>query len=997
METMDRESFISRNTDKDLTTTVCDQVFLVATVIIAFFSVGAHLASVISGGMLLRSIAGFSFSNCPILLGIGVSAIVYGSVLVLLIVALFTQVLYQGLHSTLRLSQKRVLVVVGRVALYAVLPFVLLLIALALTIGSVFMWSMSAQQAPLSVDYSSVRGIDGPISISRDTAGLTHIKAATHRDALFGHGFATAQDRLWQLEFQRLVAKGQLAAHVGNAGLKTDKGTRTMNFANAAGLMCSNLSESNRTLMQSYVDGINFFLQNVAQRPPEFLFMSKRLLFFHEPLPFEILDVCLAAKLLQYQLSLNAPLEIRRLKVFMKTNRSYNDVNDLFVNQTNISHTILSAQQMNLSENDAVSARQREQADSDQEKRLYDEFFTTVRSNGGKYSSLKDDRQGKNQVENDIVDENRLLTGEHRTKPLSNFFSLLDSDFDVLSMKREHASNAWAARTSGSASNQACGASDPHLKINMPSVWYYSHLSYKDASGAPFDTAGVGMAGIPGVHIGKTTYVSWGITMSLTDLEDLYVLIPDESKPAGEAYMVNHTSHSFRVRLETIEVLGQKAPVVLRVKDSIYGPVVTDVLEIPIQMDVALNTVILQEDDTSVQALLNLGSPRIRNVTQLRDQCFALLRTPGFSIPMEDSSGNMAYTMTATHHVRAPGHTGKFPTIGNGSFDHRGTIPFAELPTIVIPNYASDTSPSFIATANQKIYPDGYRYTLGYDYVYPFRGGRIQDLLTANGAALSNISFHKTVQQDTHSNMWAYLSTLLNQSSVGFTTKLQQQAGGQAAVSAWNRLLNQWDGRSSMRSTEASLFWFWYQCMAQLPADAIAAVNWNVWSNDGYVLKLIGNPSSTMLRECAAVTGSGNCIDFAAQCFAKTVSLKGFGVQWGVDVNRLSATHLMMHGSILECMFDRSTYKDGDISTIDVADSNLSANFVVVAASSMRQLYDWANPGTVQFVIPGGESGYPYSQFYMNFLNLFSLDQYVTVAVSSTSTFGVSSTQTLNN
>jgi penicillin amidase len=52
---------------------------------------------------------------------------------------------------------------------------------------------------------ASVSGISAPIDIVRDADAIPHIFAATRLDALFGLGYAHAQDRLWQMEFQRRI------------------------------------------------------------------------------------------------------------------------------------------------------------------------------------------------------------------------------------------------------------------------------------------------------------------------------------------------------------------------------------------------------------------------------------------------------------------------------------------------------------------------------------------------------------------------------------------------------------------------------------------------------------------------------------------------------------------------------------------------------------------------------------------------------------------------
>ena len=61
------------------------------------------------------------------------------------------------------------------------------------------------------------------ISIYRDEYGIPHIKAKNSYDAFFGQGFATAQDRLWHMEYDRKRAYGKLSELIGLAGLVNDE------------------------------------------------------------------------------------------------------------------------------------------------------------------------------------------------------------------------------------------------------------------------------------------------------------------------------------------------------------------------------------------------------------------------------------------------------------------------------------------------------------------------------------------------------------------------------------------------------------------------------------------------------------------------------------------------------------------------------------------------------------------------------------------------------
>src|SRR5262245_13329653 len=67
-----------------------------------------------------------------------------------------------------------------------------------------------------------VAGISGPVEIVRDRDAVPHIYAGSRLDALFGLGYVHAQDRLWQMEFQRRIGHGRLSEIFGEVTLPQD-------------------------------------------------------------------------------------------------------------------------------------------------------------------------------------------------------------------------------------------------------------------------------------------------------------------------------------------------------------------------------------------------------------------------------------------------------------------------------------------------------------------------------------------------------------------------------------------------------------------------------------------------------------------------------------------------------------------------------------------------------------------------------------------------------
>ena len=108
--------------------------------------------------------------------------------------------------------------------------------ALSLRQGGGLLRALAAEAAPWRTrtkrrGRERVLGIGAPIEIIRDRWGVPHCFAQSADDALFALGYVHAQDRIWQLQWNRLAALGRLAELVGPAGLPADRLTRTLGIA----------------------------------------------------------------------------------------------------------------------------------------------------------------------------------------------------------------------------------------------------------------------------------------------------------------------------------------------------------------------------------------------------------------------------------------------------------------------------------------------------------------------------------------------------------------------------------------------------------------------------------------------------------------------------------------------------------------------------------------------------------------------------------------------
>ncbi len=110
-----------------------------------------------------------------------------------------------------------------------------------------------------------VPGLADELIIVRDTYGIPHVRAGSAADAWFGMGYACAQDRLFQMEYDRRRAAGRWAEVAGPAAVPADVLARRMNITGSAQADIAVMSEPVRAMFEAYARGVNAVIGAGAQ------------------------------------------------------------------------------------------------------------------------------------------------------------------------------------------------------------------------------------------------------------------------------------------------------------------------------------------------------------------------------------------------------------------------------------------------------------------------------------------------------------------------------------------------------------------------------------------------------------------------------------------------------------------------------------------------------------------------------------------------------------
>ena len=110
---------------------------------------------------------------------------------------------------------------------------------------------------PRTTGTVTLAGLSAPAEVYRDAWGIPHAQAANETDAFFVQGFITAQDRLWQMEYDRLRGSGRWAEVVGQAALQQDVMMRRFRLVDSARADYGAVNDRTRQLLDAYAAGVN--------------------------------------------------------------------------------------------------------------------------------------------------------------------------------------------------------------------------------------------------------------------------------------------------------------------------------------------------------------------------------------------------------------------------------------------------------------------------------------------------------------------------------------------------------------------------------------------------------------------------------------------------------------------------------------------------------------------------------------------------------------------
>jgi len=503
-------------------------------------------------------------------------------------------------------------------------------------------------------------------------------------------------------------------------------------------------------------------------------------------------------------------------------------------------------------------------------------------------------------------------------------------------------SNNWALSAAKTSTGRPLLANDPHLASVMPPHWYLLHVSTPEWS-----VAGASMPGAPSIAVGHNGHAAWGVTAGLIDNTDFFL---EEMGPDGRSVRRGDEFVPCRIVPETISVKGSD-PVDIDVLITDRGPIVGPAFEGEVG---ALSMSATWLQPRPMGGMFELV--KIRSFEEIRTAFTSWPSLP-LNIAYADVSGTIGWQLIGDAPDRRKG-TGALPMAGWDPEAGWGPepVPFDRLP------YAKDPGEGFLATANNLPSPDaGW---LSQDFLDGYRVARITGALATRDDwdVASTLAF----QMDQASLVWREICEVV-----------LDAAGDTPAAT----LLREWDGVLSATSPAATVFEVFLAEMitALVYAKAPRSAQWALGKGftplvpfNEFLLRRVSHVSR-LLRERPEgwfADGWDEQIRTALQsAFALLTAEHGpdpSGWAWGT-VRPLTLKHPLGMRKPLDRVFDLGPIPYGgdahtvNPSPVNPADPTVNPGFAI---ASLRMAVDVGEWEQARFVLPGGQSGNPFSPHY---------------------------------
>jgi penicillin G amidase len=775
-------------------------------------------------------------------------------------------------------------------------------------------------------------GLSKPVTVTRDEKGMAYIKAENLDDAITAQGFVTAQDRLFQMQLNRMMAQGRISELAGDRAIGLDTRMRTIGMHRVAKAHAKILDKETRDFFQKYADGVNAFIKiRLEELPLEFKLSGLT------PEPWSIVDSLSVLYYMGWTTSGNIQIEIIAQMLVEKLGPE--KARELFPINVNPDEKIEKAQASQLISPSPYPLPPGER-----------DLTTALLRGNRDVTSPSLDGRGKGEGDKGLkLAEQILATNAH--VGMGGFADKTDlAQDDAIQGYLDTSSslvgsNNWAVAPRLSQNGKPVVANDPHLDSRfLPGVWHTCGIITPE-----YRHVGAMIAGIPGLVVGRTSHIAVGVTNAYGDCQDLYVETIDPKDP--NKYMEGETSLPFRVEEETLKIKDKQAPngyreEKIKIRFTKRGPIISSAFEtLKTNKPLSLRWAAAETMAPSI-GLLKLSAAKSAEeaADAIKDINMIVL-----NVVFADTKGNIGWRVSGKLPIRSQ-RDGTAPyVVKDGKDNWIGWIPADEMP------HSNNPARGWVGTCNHMTVPSDYKYYYSSQASPSYRQRRLIELLDAPGPK----------SDDDH---WRFQRDDLNVMAGKIAPIMASALKAKKDTEELGNILASWDFRDDLAKAAPTIFQETYRNFARLvyedklgPQLTSAVLNSPYFWQERLQRMVLAGSSSFEKPAGPNQKDVGELFRKAALQAKQRLSVtlgndpqqwtwgRAHQVEWLNPIRREGFGKSLLGAEILPM--------GGSGETLYRASYQFDKPFDIVEFASLRMVADLGDPDKILAVLPGGVVG----------------------------------------
>jgi penicillin G amidase len=736
--------------------------------------------------------------------------------------------------------------------------------------------------------------LKGKVSVYMDDRLVPHVFAENEEDLFFVQGYLHAKYRLWQMEFQTMAAAGRISEIVGDIAITYDRNMRRLGMVYAAENSVKEVEKNPLTKMsgEAYTAGVNAYITSLSE----------------SELPFEY-------KLLDYK-----PEKWTGLK------------------------TALLLKYMSLDLAGYEDDFERTNAKAFMDSLMYETIYQY-----GNDSLSPIVPKGTVFAEAGV----KLKAPRQADSAYFNFKAAPTNIITPLKQAKGNGSNNWAVSGSKTQSGRPILCNDPHLGLNLPSLWYEMQLSTPQ-----YSAYGASLPGAPAVIIGFNDSCAFGFTNAMRDVRDYYeIQFKDDSK---QEYFFNGQWQKSTLKYETIKVRGGAGYIdtVAYIKE--FGPVMYDKSFWGMgksgtgtrRAGGRYYAVRWKAHDPSNELLTFTLLNRAKNFDDY-EKAISTFKCPGQNMIFASKNGDIAIRQQGEFPAKWY-RQGDFPMPGTDStFMWQGMIPQSENFMMHNPDRG------FVSSANQYPYDTkAYPYYLGGNYPFT-RGFTINRKLSAMSSIVPDDM--KKLQNNNYNVFAEMMMPLL--------LKNLDETGLTAAQQKYLEVAKKWTFSSDINEQGPAVFGMWKDSLENLVwNDELAALPNYVWPEESTLLDALRRDSAMKFVDDVNTPEKETLRQLVTTAFKKAVP----------EMAAADAAGMLAWGKYKATMVVHLLDKKDHNMPLSRFNLPIGGGEHIINATkkdhgpSWRMIVQLTDKTEAYGVYPGGQSGNPGSPYYDSFIDTWA-------------------------